>query len=93
MMLTVRLHPPIQPLDHTAQLRPAGEIVEVKGNVVRLRERVEVAGGEVEEVGDEHRADGGHSFILFLSYDDWEEERDEDKIEKWIGESVVRRVL
>jgi hypothetical protein len=57
--------------NHTAEMRPFGEVLQVKCDVVGLGEVVEVAGIEIEEVHGRHWPDGRHgdkvSCFAFIS--------------------------
>lgn len=59
-MRTVSFYFSVQALDDLAQLWPFGQVLEVKANVVRLGEVVEVGGGEFEEIIGSHRTDRRH---------------------------------
>lgn len=59
-LLTVRFDLTIAPFDSLAQLGPAGEIFEVKSDIIRLSKMIQVAGIELEKVHRRHRTDDGH---------------------------------
>lgn len=62
MRLTIPFDEPEVRLHDMTHVGPLGEVLEVKGDVVGLGERVEVAVGEFNEVSGKHRAEAGHCF-------------------------------
>jgi hypothetical protein len=51
--------------NHPAQFRPFTEILHIEAQMVSLSHVVEVAGVEMQEVGETHGADGCH-FVLIM---------------------------
>lgn len=57
---TVTFDGAVLTLDYSAQMWPFGQVLEVEGHVVSFGERIEIGGGEAEDVHGLHRTNGRH---------------------------------
>lgn len=58
--LTISINPPTLSLNHFAEMRPSGEVIQVKADIVCFCQMVEIAGIELQKVHRGHGPDGGH---------------------------------